>query len=76
MELIISLLLHFFQSGGFVDSSREVVKSEQISNGLVASIVNAIKSIDVQVQVNSKTLTGEIEIWKKTVKGQRLAKVM
>jgi len=65
----------FFQSGGFVDSSREVVKSEQISNGLVASIVNAIKSIDVQVQVNSKTLT-EIEIWKKTVKGQRLAKVM
>lgn len=68
---------YIFEQGGAVSNVESSTRyiNDPATTGILASIATAIKRLDIQVQVNAKTIT-DIELWKKTVKGQRLAKVM
>lgn len=64
-----------FQDGGYVERYKNIAKGSNIFSNIMNGLTDAIKKIDIQVQIQAETLT-EIQMWKKTKKGERLAKVM
>jgi hypothetical protein len=52
-----------------------MIKPDRVIVDKLNELTNAVRKIDIAVEFNGQVLN-EVDLYKKTIKGQRLAKVM